>query len=172
MHQIVKLLLLTGLVAAACGAQSKPKYTQQEKEVLAVVFDMFEGMRQADTTGFHQMFMPEARLLTVADREAGKETLRSDNMAKFFEAMAKPRNVVYDEPLWDIQVAIDGRLAQVWTKYAFYAGDKFSHCGVDAFHLFKDKDGRWKIFELVDTRHFGEENCQLPKKMLRSLADL
>ena len=33
------------------------------------------------------------------------------------------------------------RLATVWVKYAFYAGGEFSHCGVDAFQLFKV--GRW-----------------------------
>ncbi len=135
------------------------------------MFDMFDGMRKADTTGFHKMFTPNARLLTVMDREPGNELLREDDLNKFFRALAKPRDVVYDEPLWDIQVAIDGRLAQVWTKYAFYAGDKFSHCGVDAFLMFKDKDGFWKIFELVDTRRFGAENCDLPGKVYRSLSD-
>lgn len=133
---------------------------------------MFEGMRKADTTGYYKMFTPNARLLTVLDREPGNESLRTDDMTKFFEAMAKPRDIVYDEPLWDVEVSIDGRLAQVWTKYAFYAGGKFSHCGVDGFHLFRDKDGQWKIFNLVDTRHFGEDNCDLPEKMFRSLSDM
>lgn len=154
-----------------CVAQKKGRWNPGQKEVLQVVFDMFEGMRTADTTGFHKMFMPNARLLTVMDKEAGKESLREDSLVQFFQAMAKPREVVYDEPLWDLEVQIDGRLAQVWTQYAFYAGDRFSHCGVDAFQLFKDKDGQWKIFQLVDTRHFGEDNCDLPGKMYRSLSD-
>ena len=155
----------------ACVAQNKGRWNPEQKKVLQVVFDMFEGMRTADTTGFHQMFTPNARLLTVMDREAGKESLREDSLVQFFQAMSKPREVVYDEPLWDIEVQIDGRLAQVWTQYAFYVGDRFSHCGVDAFQLFNDSDGQWKIFQLVDTRHFGEENCDLPGKMYRSLSD-
>ena len=55
---------------------------------------------------------------------------------------------------------IDGNLAQVWTKYAFFLGEDFDHCGVDAFQLFNDGDG-WKIFQLVDTRH--REGCELPE---------
>lgn len=173
---MTRILKSACLLAALCltttfsFAQEK-QWTAEQKDVLKVVFDMFEGMRKADTTGFHRMFTPSARLLTVANREAGKESLRTDDISKFFQAMAQPREMVYDEPLWDLEVSIDGRLAQVWTKYAFFVGDKFSHCGVDAFLLFRDRDEHWKIFELVDTRHFGEENCQLPEKMYRSLSD-
>jgi hypothetical protein len=172
MNRFLAIAVLIVCAASSATAQKKTKFSSDQKEVLSVVFNMFEGMRKADTTGYYKMFTPDAKLHTVLDREAGKENLRSDDMTKFFEAMAKPREIIYDEPLWDIKVDIDGRLAQVWTKYAFFAGDKFSHCGVDAFLLFKDKDGYWKIFEMVDTRHFGEENCSLPKKFLRALSDL
>ncbi|MEQ8415294.1 MAG: hypothetical protein RIB71_12540 [Imperialibacter sp.] len=172
MNRFLAIAAIIVCAASSATAQKKTKFSADQKEVLSVVFNMFEGMRKADTTGYHKMFTPNVQLHTVMDREAGKESLRSDDMTKFFEAMAKPREIMYDEPLWDIRVEIDGRLAQVWTKYAFFAGDKFSHCGVDAFLLFKDKDGYWKIFELVDTRHFGEENCNLPKKLLRALSDL
>jgi hypothetical protein len=172
MHKLTIIAALLLLASGQALCQKKTRYTAEQKEVLTVVFDMFEGMRKADTTGFHRMFTPNAQLHTVMDREPGNESLRSDNLSAFFSAMAKPREIVYDEPLWDMVVEIDGRLAHVWTKYAFFAGEKFSHCGVDAFHLFKDKDGFWKIFELVDTRHFGEENCTLPKKLIRSINEL
>ncbi len=172
MNKATTFFILSLFIATSIMAQKKQRWSNEQKEVVGVVFDMFQGMRKADTTGYYKMFTTNAQLFTVMDREAGNENLRKDDVEKFFQAMAKPRDIVYDEPLWDIQVEIDGRLAQVWTKYAFFAGDKFSHCGVDAFHLFKDKDGFWKIFQLVDTRHFGEENCDLPKKYLRSLSDL
>jgi len=47
---------------------------------------------------------------------------------------------------------MDGNLAQVWASYAFYRGNTFNHCGVDALHLFKVEDGQWHIFHLGDTR--------------------
>lgn len=33
----------------------------------------------------------------------------------------------------------------------------FSHCGIDAFQLFKDDKGEWKITQIVDTRR--KEGC-------------
>ena len=47
-------------------------------------------------------------------------------------------------------------LASVWVPYEFYLGDKFSHCGVDAFHLARFEDG-WKIIGLADTQR--REGC-------------
>jgi hypothetical protein len=35
--------------------------------------------------------------------------------------------------------------------YSFFAGPRFSHCGIDAFQLFRGPGG-WKIFQLTDTR--------------------
>ena len=43
--------------------------------------------------------------------------------------------------------------------FAFYLDDKFSHCGVDAFQLFKGNTG-WEIFQLTDTRK--KEGCVIP----------
>jgi hypothetical protein len=48
-------------------------------------------------------------------------------------------------------VHVDGPLAVVWTDYAFFAGQKFSHCGVDAFQLARTPAG-WRIVALADTR--------------------
>ena len=67
---------------------------------------------------------------------------------------------VWDERIWDAEVRVDGNLATAWMKYAFYAGDEFSHCGVDAFQLFKGVDG-WKVFHVADTRR--REGCETPE---------
>jgi hypothetical protein len=51
-------------------------------------------------------------------------------------------------------------MAQAWMKYAFYIGKQFSHCGADAFQLFKGADNKWRIFHLADTR--WKEGCNVP----------
>src|SRR5436309_1278445 len=61
-----------------------------------------------------------------------------------------------DERSWGSEVRIDDNLATVWVKYEFVAGGQFSHCGVDAFQLFKGPTG-WKIFQVADTHR--RENC-------------
>jgi hypothetical protein len=66
---------------------------------------------------------------------------------------------VHDERLWETEIFHDDYMATVWTKYAFYLGKKFMHCGTEVFNLRKI-DGEWKIFYLADTRQL--ENCNLP----------
>jgi hypothetical protein len=62
-----------------------------------------------------------------------------------------------DEHIWNYEVQIDGSLATVWSEYTFYIGNRVSHCGVDAFQLFK-ADKTWKIFQIADTRR--KEDCR------------
>jgi hypothetical protein len=64
---------------------------------------------------------------------------------------------VYDERISFDLVKIDGELASVWTPYKFYAGEKFSHCGVDSYQLVK-LNGEWKIQYLIDTRR--KQGCE------------
>jgi hypothetical protein len=55
------------------------------------------------------------------------------------------------------EIAVDGALATAWILYQFYVGSTFSHCGVNAFQLFKSKDG-WKIIQITDTCR--REGCE------------
>ncbi len=66
-------------------------------------------------------------------------------------AVGTPHAEVWDERLRNTAVRVDGPLASVWTEYAFYAGPRFSHCGVDARQLARTAAG-WRIVALVDTR--------------------
>jgi len=72
------------------------------------------------------------------------------------EAVAQPKDIVWDEKIYAIEIRIDDNMAQVWTEYEFFLGERFSHCGVNAFQLIKQENG-WKIFNLTDTRR--REGC-------------
>ena len=154
-YSAVALFFLSGAVNAS--AQSS-KLNDQEKEVMEVVFRLFEGMRQGDSAMVSSVFMDDVRMYTIfgPDRE---NKFKVDNVDGFLKAVGTPHETVWDEPIWDYTVKIDGNLAHVWTKYAFYAGDKFSHCGVDDFQMVKREEG-WKIFSLADTRQYSD--CDLP----------
>ena len=84
---------------------------------------------------------------------------RETSLEGFVQAVGTPHEEVWDERIWDVEVRVDGNLATVWTPYAFHLGDQLSHCGVDAFQLFKDTDG-WKVFHIADTRR--REGCEVP----------
>jgi hypothetical protein len=142
---------------------SQSNFDDQQELVLDVVLTLLDGMREADSSKVHSTFRDNPQLYTSYNDKEGKAVLRKDDgLQKFLNAVGTPHDQVWDEPIWNIQINIDGNLASVWTEYAFYAGKKFSHCGVDAFMLNKEESG-WKIFQLTDTRR--SLGCQIPNEI-------
>ena len=57
----------------------------------------------------------------------------------------------------NVDTRISDGLASVWVEYDFYAGDQFSHCGVDAVQLLKVPERGWQIVSIADT--FERQGC-------------
>ena len=102
------------------------------------------------------------KLFTIFSRNDSTQFRNDGGLQKFLEAVGSPHETDWNEWTWGYKINIDGPLAQAWCDYAFYIGDKFSHCGVDAFELVKT-DGEWKIFALADTRR--KKNCSIPENV-------
>lgn len=139
------------VLAAVPGRAQTP-----DQDVLAVIRRVFDGMRAGDSAMARLAFDASARLVGVSYDSAGTPRVSVDEIDRFLAAVGRPRTEVWDERIWDTEVRVDGGLASVWTKYAFYRGDQFSHCGVDLFDLVRRPDG-WKIVHLADTRR--TTNC-------------
>ena len=56
----------------------------------------------------------------------------------------------FTERGFDATARVQDRVAQVWLPYDLYVGDKWSHCGVDAFTLMK-REGHWRVAALIYT---------------------
>jgi hypothetical protein len=54
------------------------------------------------------------------------------------------------ERLWEPQVHVDGAIATLWAPYDFHLGERFSHCGHDAFQLARGDRG-WYVTGLTYT---------------------
>lgn len=134
--------------------EAAPGAHPDEAAVVAVVEQLFEAMRTGDAEMAAAVFHPDARL-----GRAGDDGISFSPVDGFVQMIGNPRDEVYDEPIWDWVVNVDGRLAQMWTKYAFYRDDTFSHCGTDAFELYKS-DAGWQVTQLVDTSR--REDCWYP----------
>ncbi|HET6231484.1 MAG TPA: nuclear transport factor 2 family protein [Longimicrobiaceae bacterium] len=117
----------------------------------AVVVRMFDGMRAGDTAAIRATLHPDARLQSV-DVHEGRPAVRTIPMDAFLRAVGTPHAEMYDERIANVEVRVDGDLATAWMDYAFYVGPKFSHCGIDAFQLFRGPDG-WRVLQIADTRH-------------------
>lgn len=139
-------------------------HAQEDQKVMAPINLLFEGMKKGDSALVHQAFHPSARLFSVyIDSKTNQPALRGDAFGGFLKAIGTPHKDVWNELIWSPKIEIDGNFAQVWAPYAFYTAKTFSHCGVDAFHLFRDTTGQWKIFHLADTRQ--KEGCVIPAEV-------
>lgn len=144
---VVVLVLTSGMRSRA----------QDDREaVLAVVKQLFDGMRTADAEKIRSAFHPSAQLFSASTRN-GQPQVSAQSIDGFVTAITRPHTDVYDERTKNEVVHIDGGLASVWADYAFYRGHVFNHCGVDAFHLARGADG-WKIVSVADTRR--TEPCE------------
>ena len=155
-------IVTIALLAAACVPQpeapeteAEPMADPEEAAVVAAVEQLFEAMRTGDSEMARAVFHPNARL-----GRAGEDGISFRPADGFIEMIGQPRDEVYDEPVWDWTVQIDGRLAQMWTRYAFYRDEEFSHCGWEGFQLYKGETG-WQITQLIDTMYRGAD-CWYP----------
>lgn len=149
------LVLLTALAATLVHAPSARAQSSPEAEVRAAVDRLFDGMRRGDSTAVRAAFHPQARLMSVGVRD-GQPVLRTDSIDAFVRAVGTPHAEVWDERISNVRIQVSGNLASAWMDYAFYRGETFSHCGVNAFHFFRDTGG-WRAIQITDTR--GREGC-------------
>jgi hypothetical protein len=144
------LLLLT-LAVPRAHAQDADRDADRDA-AYAVVTRLFDSMRSRDTAAMRAAFVPNASMQSLA-----KEGVRFEGIEGWITSVGRaPATLLLDERLANPVVQVSGDLASVWVDYWFFAGDRLSHCGVDAIHLYR-QDGTWRIFSIVDTRQ--REGC-------------
>lgn len=126
-----------------------------EREVLAVVQQLFDAMRARDTAKMRAVLHPQARMMSPGTRN-GAFVVTVESPDGWLAQIARSTGGAPDERISGAEVKVDGALASVWAGYSFYIGERFSHCGVDAFHLVRMPEG-WRIIDLADTRR--REGC-------------
>lgn len=142
-------ILVLFLFSTQINAQKE--FSANETDVQNIIVKLFDGMREGDSAKVASVFSKNVRMFSSYTKKTGEEVLHEGKLSEFLKAIDTPHDEIWDEKIWDTEIQIDGNLAQVWTQYGFYIGEKFSHCGVDAFQLIKENDS-WKIINLMDTR--------------------
>jgi hypothetical protein len=144
--------VLALLSASPVAAQTAEATGADRAAVMSVVTRLFDGMRRADSAMVRSVFDPRVRMITVSMRNGLRRTTVEQSADAFVTAVGTPHAELWDERIANDRVYIDGDLASVWVDYAFFAGTRFSHCGVDHFLLVRGESGAWRILELADTR--------------------
>jgi hypothetical protein len=154
------LILLVTLLSSFIFTNAQP--SADESAVKDVIIRLFKGMELGDSAMVHSAFYGKSTTMATIFRDKTDVPVirRESSIQSFLDAVGKPHKEVWYEEIWNVKVQVDGELAQAWCDYAFYVDKNYSHCGVDAFQLFKGKDG-WKIFHLADTRR--KTGCTIPK---------
>jgi hypothetical protein len=133
--------------AAAPGAEPGAE-PGAAAEVVATVERMFAGMRARDTTLLRTLLAPDLVIVSARAVDTGA-VVRRQGTADFLRSVVTSRDELR-ERMWSPDVRVDGAIATVWAPYDFHLGDRFSHCGHDAFQLAR-VGGRWVVTGLTYT---------------------
>ena len=162
---VVRYLLTAACVLFVVAPSLQAQQAPDNDAIVKVVRRLFEGMQKGDSAMVRSTFAKEVTLVTMRRNKENVSSLsRENSIDGFLKAVGTPHPDIWYEEIWNIKVQQDDNFAQVWCDYGFYIGNKFSHCGVDAFQLYKESDG-WKIFHLADTRRSNP--CTIPAEIER-----
>lgn len=130
-------------------------------EIKTVITQIFDGMRAADSSAVAKLLHPEVTLQSVGYDKEGKPVFKTDKAQAWLDAIASYPAGTLDERLYSMVIEIDEPLATAWTEYSFFVEGKLSHCGTNAFQLFKSEQG-WLVHHITDTRR--RSNCTVEEQ--------
>jgi hypothetical protein len=149
MTRIALLLLAFALTGcSSVGPSVAPAPSPRTAEVVAVANRLFAAMEARDTAAIRRMFLPQARIVSVA-RQGEGTAVRERSIGEFIPGIAAAPEPLR-ERMWSPEVRIDGDLAMLWAPYDFHLGARFSHCGTDVFQMVR-LGGEWRIAALSYT---------------------
>jgi len=126
--------------AAAQDASAKAARTADSLAVLALADTALALITRGDVVGLTDLMLPEARTFSSRQRD-GQWQYRSMTRE---QQRNTPFNGRIDERGFGPIALVSGPLAVVWMPYDLYVNGAWSHCGVDAFTLYKVA-GAWRI---------------------------
>jgi hypothetical protein len=159
--------IIIALTSFGCYSFGHAQSTNDTEAINKLIVKLFKGMELGDSAMVSETFTKNATIAIVASAENSDAKLHKNNDAlkNFLKAVGTPHNDTWYEEVWNIKTDIDGDFAQLWCDYAFYRGKQtFSHCGADAFHLYKSREG-WKIFHLAYS--LRKTDCNIPDEIKR-----
>jgi Domain of unknown function (DUF4440) len=142
------LIVLALLPCCAPGQAARSEDKSEAGEALGVVNRLFDAMRAKDAEAMRALFSAEGQL-TATQRRDGQPSLRVYNGAAFAKLIVESKGVL-KERMYKPETLVSGDLAMVRGRYGFYVDDRFSHCGMNSFHLMRTAGG-WKIASAAST---------------------
>lgn len=141
------LFFIFGLMNLVALAQ-----TEEEIQVKQNIIEFFDAFHAKDSIAMKKTVYPSILLQTIGVNNEGKSVLKTENFEDLVKSIISiPDSTNFEERILSYSIQIDGNMANAWTPYEFWINDKFHHCGVNSFQLFREENA-WKIIYLIDTR--------------------
>jgi hypothetical protein len=150
------------LIAVPVSAQTA------EREVKAVIDQLFDGMLAGDSSMVSAVFAPGARMVSSGNRPDGTPFSQASTTEGFLNAVGTPHDQQWDERTWNLKIDVRQNFASAWMDYAFYLEGEFSHCGINHFQFVKNPRGVWQAVALSDTRE--RATCDLDPDKVEAAA--
>lgn len=116
---------------------------------------LLDAMAARDALKLRQLLVSTVTFISTDERKANPVP-RTTGLEDFVESVRSAKNILH-ERIHDPTVHVDGNVAMLWAPYTFHVGDRFSHCGYDAF-LFVRREGAWRITSVSYTLR-PQEQC-------------
>ncbi len=140
-------------------ANSLIEKPSEEQNAGAVADKLFEAMKAKNADAIRATFLAGGQLTALDKPRTGEglSTTRNYSADAFAKLISEAKGGELIEKMPEKEVRIYGDAAVVTGRYTFHVGDKFSHCGTNAFHLLKTANG-WRIANATSTLEFT--NCE------------
>ncbi len=144
---MTRALVLAGVLAAVpAGAQPVPTDTSAAREVVATTQRFFDALAARDTEALETLLHPGAQIVSVSPE--GQPQVEPAWL--WIRGVTARTGPALRERMWSPRVEVDGPLATLWARYDFHVGERFSHCGVDAFQFVRDGPA-WRLLTVAFT---------------------
>lgn len=143
----------------------------EEQAASAVADKLFEAMKAKSYDGIKNLFLENGQLTALDKPKSGEgfSTTRNFSADAFAKMISKSKGGEFIEKMPEKEVRIYGDAAIVIGRYTFHVGEKFSHCGTNAFHLLRTAN-RWKIANASSTLEFT--NCEIKPSLITENKDV
>ena len=161
---LVSFILWAAISVVAQTPKAAKPASADERAVEAVVRTLFDSMRAGDTIKARSVMAPNFRIVVLTQNPAAQTVTREVSGKQFLAQITSRPPQTLDERYWQSQAQVDGDLASFWCRYAFFLDGKFSHCGTDAFQLYRSPQG-WRILNLAyNIQRTGCDMAAIPPK--------
>ena len=133
---------------------SEPEHNPEEQSIIDTVERFFSALETRSTDLAHEVLLHEGVSFSVRS-EDGDSQIRSLPHLQMIDSLSSPGEKMR-ERMREPKILLHKGIAVLWTRYDFHRGEKYSHCGVDAFNLIKTSQG-WKISGIIYT--IEKEGC-------------